>query len=260
MTTTLSARRRSASNRRVALYVIAATVVSSLVSLIGGILLLARERRIRSLLPALTAFAAGVLLATAFLDLLPEAAASLEGASFILALAGFLAFYVLERVIRSVHGHTRSSLAERPSTALVLIGDTIHNMVDGAVIAGAFMVNVSTGIATTVAVAVHEIPQEIGDFAVLLHNGIRPRIVLLLNLWSALAAVAGALGALAIGQNASVGPSLIAVTAGFFIYVAGSDLIPEIQQADSATNTSWLLGGVAAVWLLLSAHDCFRHN
>jgi zinc and cadmium transporter len=237
----------------VTLYVIAATVVSSLVSLIGGILLLARERRIRSLLPALTAFAAGVLLATAFLDLLPEAAASLDGASFILALAGFLAFYVLERVIRSVHGHARSSLAEQPSTALVLIGDTIHNMVDGAVIAGAFMVNVSTGIATSVAVAVHEIPQEIGDFAVLLHNGMRPRNVLLLNLWSALAAVAGALAALAFGQNANVGPSLIAVTAVFFIYIAGSDLIPEIQQADSATNPSWLLGGVAAVWLLLSS-------
>lgn len=227
--------------------------MSSLVSLLGGILLLVSERRIRPLLPALTAFAAGVLLATAFLDLLPEAAAALDGASFILALAGFLAFYALERTVRSVHGHAHPSPGGQPSTTLVVIGDTIHNMVDGAVIAGAFMVNVSTGIATSVAVAVHEIPQEIGDFAVLLHNGVRARTVLLLNVWSAVAAIAGALGALAIGQNTSLGAPLIAVTAGFFIYIAGSDLIPEIHQSDSAANTAWLLGGVAAVWLLLLA-------
>ena len=238
------------SNGGVALYAIAATLASSVVSLIGGILLLLREQTVRSLLPALTAFAAGVLLGTAFLDLLPEAA-TLGARSFALALAGFLAFYVLERLVRSVHMHARSSLTERPSTTLVLIGDTIHNVVDGAVIAGAFMVNVTTGIATSIAVAVHEIPQEIGDFAILLHNGVRPKIVLMLNLWSALAAVIGAVAALAIGEAAHAGPSLIAVTAGFFIYVAGSDLIPELHHQGNV-NPAWLLGGVGAIWLLVS--------
>jgi zinc and cadmium transporter len=240
------------SNGEVAIYAIVATLASSIASLGGGILLLVREHRIRPLLPALTAFAAGVLLATAFLDLLPEGAAALGGAAFELAMAGFLAFYVLEQIVRSVHSHGRPALADQPSTALVLTGDTIHNFVDGAVIAAAFMVNTPTGVATAIAVAVHEVPQEIGDFAILLHNGVRPKLVLLLNLWSAMAAVLGAVTALLFGQTAA-GPALVAMTAGFFIYIAASDLVPEIHRSENRTTTVWFFAGIAAVWLLIRA-------
>ncbi len=233
-------------------YVVAAALISSLVSLAGGIMLLLREESVRSRIGSFTAFAAGVLLATAFLDLLPEATAALEEHAFAYALAGFLTFYALERLIRSIHFHRRSAFADQPSTTLVLVGDTVHNVLDGIVIAAGFMLDVRTGIATAVAVAVHEIPQEIGDFAVLLHNGLKAKAVVLLNFWSALAAVAGALITLQIGtSNASIVAPLIGGTAGFFIYVAGADLIPDLQKSESAGDAAWLASGVAAVWILL---------
>ena len=230
--------------------VIIATLASSVLSLLGATLLLVRENGVRPLLPGLTSFAAGVLLATAFLDLLPEAFLFAGNRSFLLALAGFLTFYILERAVRSVHSHARNVVADRPSTPLVIIGDTIHNVVDGAVIAGGFLVNVQTGIATAIAVAVHEVPQEIGDFAILLNNGVKRSRVFFLNLWSAMAAIIGALIALRVGEDLAVGGPLVALTAGFFIYIAGSDLIPELHQSTHVT-TPWLFAGSAAVWAIL---------
>ena len=183
-------------------------------------------------------FAAGTLLTVAFLDLLPEAAEAYEemlgehavDTAALAVLGGFLAFFVIEKLLFWYHCHEEVCEVHTSST-MILVGDTLHNLLDGAAIAVAFLVDPAVGVATTLAVFLHEIPQEVADFSVLLSSGMSPRRAIGWNALSAAASLAGALLAYFFStQVAGALPFLLAMTAGGFMYVAASDLIPEIHK------------------------------
>lgn len=217
-------------------YILLFTFIGSLGALIGGVILLSKEKFALKISHFLASFAAGILLGTAFFDLLPEAVN--EGKKtgtdvFPWALFGIVLFFLLERFIHWFHHHEEFHKDEESKSTLPLIifGDTMHNFIDGVVIAATFMVSVPLGIATSISVFVHELPQEIGDFGLMLHKGLSRRKIILVNILSAGIAFLGAIITYLLGNilGAYI-PMLLAVTAGFFIYIATSDLIPEIHH------------------------------
>lgn len=212
------------------------SLIGGVFSLIGGALLLSGKNRAKHLSEYATPFAAGALLAAAFLDLLKEGLH--EGdADLVLfwCLGGMILFFVLESTLRWFHHHHEHKGVQPsidPTASFIIIGDTLHNFLDGIAIAAAFLISVPTGIVTTLAVAAHEIPQEIGDFGLLLKKGFSRRTVLLANLFSALATTVAAIIFFKIGEaNPDLIAGLIGLTAGFFIYIAASDIIPSIHEA-----------------------------
>lgn len=245
------------------LNVIFYSLVGGIVSLIGGILLLRKKSLAEVLAKYATPFAAGVLLATAFGDLLPESLEKTEEnkAVMLAALGGILGFFMLERFLRWFHHHHEHEGKEKASSSLIIIGDTLHNALDGIAIGAAFLIDTPTGIITTAAVATHEIPQEIGDFSLLLKNGMKKSTVLLANLMSALATTATAMIVFQIGDSKDFPlPALLAITAGFFIYIATSDIIPEIHEKlkdNSVDFRPWLLLLGVGIILVISpiTHD-----
>lgn len=211
------------------------TALGSIVSLIGGFILLATRNIQPRVIHGLSAFAAGVLLATAFLDLLPEALE--EGGEphgvLLFSLIGIIIFFLTERFLHwsHRHHHTDSEPAKKPVIPLIIFGDSMHNFIDGAVIAITFMVDPNLGILSTFAVAAHEIPQEIGDFGVMLKAGVKKKKILIFNLLSAAVAFVGAILAYLMGSFIEQYLSfIVALTAGFFIYIASSDIIPDIHE------------------------------
>lgn len=222
---------------------ITASLVGSLFSLVGGILLLTKRLSVKRVQRIAVPFAAGALLAAALLDLLPEALEHSESTSTILSLVlgGFVLFFVLERFLgwfhhHHEHGELQTVKMKRRSSArsLIVAGDTLHNAIDGMVIGAAFLADPTVGIITTIAIAAHEIPQEIGDFGVLLGLGMRRRNVLLVNILSAVVTVIAAALVFGLGTSlVTVEPILLAVAAGLFIYIAASDLIPTIHEEPS---------------------------
>ncbi|MCA9346437.1 ZIP family metal transporter [Candidatus Saccharibacteria bacterium] len=214
------------------LNVIFYSLIGGVFSLVGGIALLGRGDSAYKLAGYVTPFAAGVLLSAAFLDTLPEALSEHGDMKFILkmVLFGILIFFLLERFLRWFHHHHEHGV-ESSKNSLIIIGDTLHNAIDGVAIAAGFLISTPTGIITTIAVAAHEIPQEVGDFGLLLKNGMAKGKVLLVNLISAVATTVTAVITYAVGSHESfpVAP-LLAITTGFFIYIASSDIIPEIHE------------------------------
>lgn len=240
-------------------YIILFTLIGSIASLIGGIILLAREKFAVKISHFLSAFAAGALLSTAFLDLLPEAQEKTsEFNIFLFALLGFLFFFLLERFIHWSHHHQTEAMeitrkAPKSIITLINIGDAVHNFVDGVVIASTFLVSIPLGIITSFAVAAHEIPQEIGDFGIMLHQGVKRKKVLLFNVLSATTSMIGAILTYIYGDSVKQYlPVFLSIAAGFFIYIAASDLIPEIHNEEkrsiALTETLLLLLGVFVVW------------
>lgn len=230
------------------LLIIAAIVAGSLLSLAGGILLLRtkklRERAVTYTLP----LAAGALLAAAFFDLLPESVEHGDArVIFMYALAGFLAFFVLERLGSWFHHHHAHN-EKKQQRAMVVVGDLVHNIIDGIAIGAAFLVSVPTGIITTIAVSAHEIPKEIGTFALLLSKGWRGRKVVIANVLTAVGTVVAGVATYLLGHDIFEGihAPLLAITAGFFIYIAASDVIPDIHQQPRK------IGRVQALILLAS--------
>lgn len=243
-------------------YILFFTFLGSIVSLLGGIVLLFKRDLTLKISHLLISFAAGTLLGTAFFDLLPEAFEyNRESNIFFWTLAGLLIFFVFERFVHWFHYHSEEEeihKAEKiePAVPLIILGDTLHNFIDGVVIAATFLVSVPIGVLTAFAVAAHEIPQEIGDFAILLNKGLSRKRVLLINFLSALAAIAGALLMFFLRDRVEeILPIILAITAGFFIYIASSDLIPEIhheKRKGFAFYESLLLFlGVFMVWILV---------
>jgi zinc and cadmium transporter len=236
-----------------------AVLAVSLISLVGILGLVAREAVLRRILPFLVAFAVGALLGDALFHILPELAESggLTTGISTVVVGSIVFFFVLEKFIHlhhqlssPAHGHIH------PVALNNLLGDGMHNFVDGAIIAGAFLVDARLGIATTAAVALHEIPQEIGDLGVLVHAGLTPRKAVIYNLASALTAVLGAVLTLAL-EDAVGGLErpLLAMSAGAFIYIAGADLIPELHRATdlptSLLQFFGVIGGFATMAALL---------
>ena len=207
-------------------------------SLIGGILslslasLLLMNKKVASKFAAFgMPFAAGALLAAVFLDLLPEGVEIGEAEPlFIAVLVGILLFFFAERFIRWFHHHHQHE-SKDPGVPLLIIGDTLHNILDGVAIAAAFLISIPTGIVTTLAVAAHEIPQEIGEFGALLAKGVSRGKVMLANILSSLAATAAAIATYFIGQTSSLPMGVIfGLSAGFLLYVALSDIIPSLHE------------------------------
>lgn len=239
------------------------SLVGGLFSLIGGVILLKRKEITSSFINYVTPFAAGALLAAVFMDLLPEGVRQQNSdVVFLAALIGILAFFLAERFLRWFHHHHEDDDGVDPSAKLIIAGDIAHNALDGVAIAAAFLVSVPTGIVTTVAVAAHEIPQEIGDFGLLLSKGMERRKVLLVNVFSALATTVAAVITYALGSADKVPIGLLlGLSAGFLLYIALSDVIPTIhQRADHSKLLQWqtimLLVGVIVVGFSVSlAHS-----
>jgi len=229
-----------------------ATVLVSTISLVG-VFFVRWSSRVEEIM---LGFAAGVLLATAFLDLLPEAVTTnpTDPHLFTAALAAMVLFFVLERLVHAFHLHEESHASA--SSYLILIGDGLHNMIDGIVIAASFLVSPELGLTTTIAVAAHEIPQEIADYAILVRRFSRPR-ALLLNLVSGLTAVVGAV--MCWGFRELIEPHLgwaLTATAGMFIYIAASDLIPElhhVRRRGSWTYVPPFLAGIGLIAIMVAA-------
>ena len=239
-------------------YILIFALAGSVVSLIGGIILLFTARRPQRISHYLAAFAAGTLLGTTFLDLLPEALATGAPQEIMgWTLAGILAFFLMERYLHWFHHHElhhKDHSEAKATVPLVIFGDTVHNFIDGVVIASTFLVDTQLGVVTAIAVAAHELPQEIGDFGILLHAGMARWRVLFFNLLSSLATVVAALATYWLGESVErLLPFFLALTAGFFIYIAASDIIPGIHNQNrrrgALLTTGLLFVGVGVVWL-----------
>lgn len=247
-------------------YILLFTFLGSIVPLIGGIILMSREKFALRTAHFFASFAAGTFLGAAFLDLVPEAMHEAEELNInvsLWVLIGIVLFFLIERTVHWFHHHDEyhKHAKETKSTVLLIIfSDTMHNFIDGIVIAATFLVNIPLGIVTTFAVAAHEIPQEIGDFGLLLHKGLSRKKVVLVNIISASFAFAGALITYLLGNAIeSYIPILLALTAGFFIYIAASDLIPEIhhekRKGFAVVESFLLMLGIVAIWLVVSLLD-----
>lgn len=253
------------------LLVILATLAGSVISLVGGLYLLYGKKGVRILQQFAVPFAAGALLAAAFLDLLPGSMHEGNYKSMLtIALIGLLVFFVLERSLSWFHHHHETATDDHTHSSrsvwLIVIGDTLHNFIDGMAIGAAFLVSPATGIVATIAIAAHEIPQELGDFGLMLSKGMKKRSVLLVNLLSAAVAVAGAVIVYGLGDTLPISESaLLALTAGFFIYIAASDIIPSIhaepRRKVANLKTAVLVGAVIVVGASSNyAHSFIPHD
>ncbi len=241
------------------LNVIFFSFIGSVVSLVGGIYMLYGGRGAHWLQKIAVPFAAGALLAASFFDLLPEALESSDAHTVLTwTLVGFLGFFVLERGLHWFHHHHEEdeSTSRHTNRPLIIIGNTLHNFMDGLAIGATFLVSPASGIITTLAVSAHEVPREIGDFGLLLAKGMSKYRTLLVSLVAALAGVLGAILAYGFGELLAVPTAqLLSLTAGFFIYIAASDIIPTIHQKHTRLaniETVVLIAGTIVVAALIS--------
>jgi zinc and cadmium transporter len=251
------------------LQVILFSLLGGVISLAGGFMLLRSKKSAYHLAKYATPFAAGALLSAAFLDLIKEALYEGEEKGWSTdsvlawALIGILVFFLMERFLNWFHHHhehTDDTHAD-PAARLIIIGDTLHNALDGVAIAAAFLISTPTGIVTTLAVAAHEIPQEIVDFGLLLEKGYSRRKVLIVNALSAIATTVAAVATYALGSSENLPmPAILALTGGFFIYIATSDIIPSIHEKSkgsrllNAYTTLLILGAVLMSLTTVYAH------
>jgi zinc and cadmium transporter len=247
---------------------IVSVLIVSAISLVGALTLTLSFLRKHMVLLLLVSFAVGTLLGDAFIHVLPHAVEEAGGFTHEIAalvLGGFIAFFVLETGLRWGHGHGErehphamdEEMAVAPYAWTNLVGDGMHNFVDGALIAASYLVSFPVGVATTVAVVAHEIPQELGDFAVLLKAGLKLRTALFYNLMSAVVALVGALVVLLAGlESETVADIALPITAGGFIYIAAADLIPELHHHSKPKYVPIILAGLVlglgTMWALLA--------
>lgn len=244
---------------------IIATLIISAISFVGVLTLFLKEKIIDKIIFYLVAISTGSLMGGAFIHLIPEALEDSEGiygveSILISVLVGFSLFFILERILHWHHCHKHGGdCSVHVFTYLNLIGDGLHNFIDGLVIVAAFSLSVELGIATTIGVIVHEIPQEISDFGVLLYGGFSKTKALFFNFISAILAVLGALCGFALISIAQgLMPLLVGLTAGGFIYISASDLIPELHKESKLVKSLIAFGcffaGVGLMYLLKIGH------
>ncbi len=233
------------------------TFISSAISLVGVFFLPVRTKIFHKILNNLVSFAAGALMAASFLELIPEALELAgDNAQSVLSytLAGVLLFFVIEQFLLWSHCH-HGKCEVHTFSYLILLGDAVHNFVDGVIIATSFVASVPVGITTGLAIIFHELPQEIGDFSILIYGGIKRTKAIIYNFLSSLTAFAGALLAyyfrdIIFGMNSY----LLALAAGGFIYIASADLLPELHRERvpirSLTQFLSLIFGVLLIWLV----------
>ena len=235
--------------------ILISTIIIALISLIGMITLGLKENYLRSLLLILVSLSAGTLIGGAFVHLLPESLNFFESnIIFACVLAGFIAFFIIEHVLKWRHCHDKE--CEIHTFAhMSLLGESIHNLIDGIVIAAAFITSLPLGISTTFAVAMHELPQEFGDFGVLVHAGYKKSKALLYNFLVALTVIVGGLFGYWAFTLANLSLSiLLPIAAGGFIYVGASDLIPELRKVKNIKKATIhllaFIAGIALMYLL----------
>lgn len=216
------------------LYALASVLVVSLISFIGIFTLSLKTEKLKKILIYIVAFSAGALFATAFLHLIPEVIEEngFSPSIFLFVLLGIIIFFIIEKIVCWNHCHIPLTKTHVHSFAIMnLVGDAFHNFLDGLIIAASYIISIPLGIATTLAVVLHEIPQEISDFGILLHGGFSKSKALLINFATALTAVIGTIvGLFLSGVVKGIEFILVPIAAGGFIYIAGSDLIPELHK------------------------------
>jgi zinc and cadmium transporter len=253
------------------LWIICATLAGALLSILAAGLL--SFTALSRMVPRMVSYAVGAMLGAAFLHLLPEAfmqADSIE-ALFATTLAGLLAFFLLEKAAlwrhlhheaeQSAHVHGHASMGRKPVVALIIVGDGFHNFVDGVLIASAFVTDPVLGVAAAVALVAHEVPQEVGDFMVLLDCGLSRAKALTLNLASgATGVLGGVIGYFALEHAQHATPYVLALAASSFIYIAVADLIPGLHRAMDARSTAWQIVLIAAGIVTVALPGVFFHG
>lgn len=255
------------------LYTFASVFIISVISLVGIVTLSMKERLLHKMLFVLVSIAAGAMFGDALIHLIPESFKEGGNAASVSLsiLLGIVSFFVLEKFLRWKHIHTvedgtgeeihAEALAHEgasvaPLGHLVLVSDGMHNFIDGIIIGGSYLISIEVGIATTIAIVLHEIPQEISDFGILLHAGFSKTKAILMNFLSALTSIVGAGIALIVGGSIdALLPMIAAFAAGSFLYIAGSDLVPEIHKTSdpkrSVIQFAAIIFGIGIMFLLL---------
>ena len=251
-------------------WIILFCLLGGLLSVLAAALFLVLSESLRNhLLPHLVSFATGTLLGAAFLGLLPHALAAVAGSDMhvipMTVLAGLLGFFLLEKLVLWRHCHADHCEVHAPDQksrdhstgAMILVGDGLHNFLDGILIAAAFMTDIHLGVVTSMAVAAHEIPQEVGDFAVLLHSGFSRGRAFLYNVLTSLTTViGGVLAWFALQQMQAVLPFVLAIAASSFIYIAVADLIPTLhQRVEGSATVQQIVLIAAGILLIYSTHS-----
>lgn len=243
------------------IWAVAASIIVSLISLVGIFSVFFKQTKINEILIPLIGFSAGGLIGGAFLHLLPEALEQADSQLiFSYLILGFISFFILEKYLHWRHCHN-GVCKIHVFTYLNLIGDGIHNFTDGLVIGTSFIVSISFGIITTLVIILHEIPQEIGDFAVLLYGGFSKFKALYYNFLSALTCILGTIIGYFISQQIGLFSSfLLPFTAGGFIYIAACDLVPELhKQPDLKKSAFSLFSFILGVLFILLARMLHSH-
>lgn len=231
-------------------------IAVSLLGLAGGLLLLWKEKLARRVSHFLVSFGAGALMGIVFFDLLPEALAEVGTPMLTTVFAGFVLFYVIEKSISWYHCHHHEAVINVPRS-LIVFGDFIHNMIDGALIAVTFLIDARLGLIVALGVLLHELPQEVGDFGILLHSGLSRARVIWYNLLSSAGALVG--GILVMIFGTAIAPFwqiLIALVAGNFLYIAAVDLIPSTHHHENtsrhreALHVAVFILGAAIMWIV----------
>ncbi len=218
-------------NTLIWIYSLISVFIVSVISFVGIISFFLKAKKLKKIVLYFVAFSAGALLGGVFIHLIPEVVKE-TGYTLSLSyniLGGIVLFFVIEKIIKWRHCHVLNRI--QGFAIMNLIGDAVHNFTDGLIIGAAYLLNVHTGIVTTLAVILHEIPQEIGDFGVLIHGGFSRTKALIVNFASALTAFLGVISALILSEFVkNISLFLVPISAGGFIYIAGSDLIPELHK------------------------------
>ncbi len=234
------------------LWILISVVIVSFISFIGIFFLALKKKFLNKILILLVALASGALLGGAFFHLLPESLdLGIEKTSLFI-ISGILVFFVLEKFLHWRHCH-KGKCPEHTFSQIILLGDGLHNFIDGLIIAAAYLINISLGITTTIAIILHEIPQEIGDFGVLVYGGFSKGKALFYNFLSALTAILGAIVGYFLSRSLDV-TFLLPFAAGGFIYIASTDLIPELHKrikvSESVLQFIFILIGLGLMWSL----------
>jgi zinc and cadmium transporter len=241
----------------VLIQIIISTILVSLISLIGILTLFFKDKFLNKIIFILISLSIGALLGGAFLHLIPEAI-EIKEEIFLFVLVGFFSFFIIEKIFHWRHCH-KTNCTVHSFAYINILGDIIHNFIDGIIIAAGFIASPIIGISSTLAIAIHEIPQELGDFGVLIYAGFSKKKALLYNFLSALTALIGGIfGFYLLSTFEQLMPFMLAIAAGGFIYIAASNLIPEIRKLDSikrtVINLIAITAGITIIYLLGMGH------